>query len=246
MARPHEIAARLLDSGWVQAPREKLRRQWEAEWFATGMRALTLARPRAQGFAAAPADPRPIDPQVGAEILAGTFAFAGSSLSIGPDADPWDMASPTRRFAVRLHRCDWLPDLVVVGPEGARRAVRLVLDWRRAFGGWNDFSWSDEVIERRVFNLARVGKRLTEAASDAETAMLADALARQARHLLRLRHGPARASERAAAAALAGAVLAGPAGEKLMARALQRLHRTLPETVLPDGGHASRSPEAGL
>ncbi|MDB5438356.1 MAG: hypothetical protein JWM33_783, partial [Caulobacteraceae bacterium] len=58
--------------------------------------------------------------------------------------------------------------------------------------------------------------------------------------------GPAREAERACAAALGGAALAGAAGETLMAKALARLEAALPATVLPDGGHASRSPQAGL
>jgi uncharacterized heparinase superfamily protein len=41
-------------------------------------------------------------------------------------------------------------------------------------------------------------------------------------------------------------VLSGRAGEQLLARGLPRLERALAEAVLPDGGHASRAPEAGL
>ncbi|MDB5424771.1 MAG: hypothetical protein JWQ29_2187, partial [Phenylobacterium sp.] len=45
---------------------------------------------------------------------------------------------------------------------------------------------------------------------------------------------------------LAGAALSGKAGDRLLARALSRLVQTLPATVSPDGGHASRSPQAAL
>jgi uncharacterized heparinase superfamily protein len=48
------------------------------------------------------------------------------------------------------------------------------------------------------------------------------------------------------AAASAGAALAGKAGDKLLHRAMPRLKRALNRTVLADGCHASRSPEAGL
>jgi uncharacterized heparinase superfamily protein len=76
--------------------------------------------------------------------------------------------------------------------------------------------------------------------------VLIDSLARQARHLLLSGGEDSRQAERAAAVALAGAVLAGQAGERLLERGLKRLERALLEAVLPDGGHASRAPEAGL
>jgi uncharacterized heparinase superfamily protein len=63
---------------------------------------------------------------------------------------------------------------------------------------------------------------------------------------LGLKEGPARAAERATAAAVAGAALGGIAGERLLDRALARLAQALPRTVAQDGGHASRSPQAGL
>ncbi|MDB5496351.1 MAG: hypothetical protein JWP28_382, partial [Phenylobacterium sp.] len=48
------------------------------------------------------------------------------------------------------------------------------------------------------------------------------------------------------AAAVAGAALGGHAGERLLDHALARLDRALPDTVTPEGGHASRSPQAAL
>jgi uncharacterized heparinase superfamily protein len=71
-------------------------------------------------------------------------------------------------------------------------------------------------------------------------------LGRQARHLLRLPDDPAWAAEHTSTAAVAGAALAGEAGERLLDRALPRLKRALARTVLSDGCHASRNPEAGM
>jgi uncharacterized heparinase superfamily protein len=45
---------------------------------------------------------------------------------------------------------------------------------------------------------------------------------------------------------VAGCVLAGPSGGSLCRAALRRLPAALERTVGKDGGHASRSPEAGL
>ena len=218
----------------------------EREWFGSGPHRLKIALPRPEGLSARPHDPRPVDPAHGQKILTGTLALDGGSLRLGPDGDPFDTASPSRRFAVSLHRFDWLPDLVAAGPDGARRALRLIDDWRRVFGKWNAFSWSAECVERRVHHLACAAKTLAAEASDAEVADLIFDLARQGRHLLEIKRSPERALERAAAAGLAGCVLAGKAGEQLIDKALKVLVPRLDAMVLGDGGHATRSPEAGI
>lgn len=216
------------------------------EWTGSALHRWTIGRPATEGFGAAPRDLRPADAEVGRKILAGAFVLAGDTLATGPRGDPWDRPSPSRRFAVALHRFAWAPGLLAAGPEGAAEALRLTLEWRRLFGRWNAFSWSAEVLERRVFNLACLARPICARASDAETQGIADSLARQARLLLDLDGGPARAAERAVAAAVAGAALAGVPGHQLLGRALKALARALPHTVEADGGHASRSPQAAL
>ncbi len=109
---------------------------------------------------------------------------------MGKGGDPWDCASPTRRFAVELHRFAWLPDLLASGEAGSREALRLFLDWRRLFYRANRFVWSEAVTERRLFNLACGAKRMAAVASDAEAAILFNALLHHARYLSRLAEGP--------------------------------------------------------
>lgn len=231
---------------WALAIAATLRRQAQAELCATPLRAFYLGGPRPEGFAASPPDLRPIDPARGQALLNGVFDLGGERLQIRPGGDPWDQASPSRRFARRLHRFDWLGDLMALGDPGVREALRLTLEWRRVFGAWNAFSWSADILERRVFNLGCAARRLCAQASDLEAAMVAEALAQQARFLLAQHEGPRRAAERLAAAAVAGAALAGRAGDKLMDAATGRLEAALEQAVLADGGHASRSPQAGL
>lgn len=238
--------ARLPGRITLQAIGQLVRTQAQREWAGTPLHEWRIGKPKPEGFAARPRDLRPPRPENGRRILAGEFAFAGSTLEVGPGGDPWDRPSPSRRFAVELHRFGWLRDLMALGEEGEAEALRLTLEWRRLFGPWNAFSWSAEVLERRVFNLACAARTLTERASEAETLGLAHDLARQARHLLISPDGPARAAERAVATALAGAALADVAGLKLLDQALGKLARTLPVTVQPDGGHVSRSPQAAL
>ncbi|NBB14303.1 heparinase [Caulobacter sp. SLTY] len=228
--------------GWAGAAR----RQGEREWFGNPLHRMLLARPLPEGFAANPRDRRPTNPAEGRRLLAGIFDLAGTRMNVGAGGDPFDKPSPDRAFAVALHRMGWLHDLLTQEEEGARAALRLVADWRRVFGRWNGFSWGPTCLERRVFNLACAARRLSAVASDAERALLAADLVRQARHLAEITVEPERALQRMTVVGIAGCALAGEAGEQLIDKAMSALKRDLPGAVASDGVHASRSPEAGL
>jgi len=124
--------------------------------------------------------------------------------------------------------------------------VRLTLAWGTTFARWSPFAWGPEVLARRTFNLACAARRMGQVATDAERLRLADILGRQGRQLLRPPGGLSGSAERLTAAAIAGCVLAGGPGVSLRRTALHRLAGALNRTVAADGGHASRSPEAGL
>jgi uncharacterized heparinase superfamily protein len=237
---------RLPRSPWVEAAVRLLARQAAIESFGAPGYGLTLAGPRADGLAAAPRDLRPVDLNLGRAVLNGRFAFAGETLEAPRPGDPWNRPSPSRACAVELHRFSWLPHLLAVGDAGAREALRLTFRWRDTFGTWSPFAWSREVLPWRVFYLACAARRLAAVSGAGDARAIAELLGRQARHLLRLPDDPAWAAEHTTAAAVAGAALTGEAGEKLLDRALPRLKRALSRTVLSDGCHASRSPEAGL
>ena len=241
MSRPPLTAA----AEYAQAAGALLARHWDDEVRAFPLRRWRLGQARLAALLAAPHDPRPPELETGRALLSGRMTLAGAVLDTGPGGDPWDTPSPTRRFAVALHRFTWLPALLAQGAAGAREALRLSLDWEGLFGGWNAFAWSADVLERRVFNLACGLGPLLAAASDAEGERLRRSVFRQARDLLTVRAGPLRAAERAAAAATAGAALDRD-GALLLAPALERLGRALGDAVLPDGVHRSRSPQAGL
>ena len=222
-----------------------LRRRLSEEWRATGLYAAGLNRPLATGFAARPRDPRPIDTTLGRNILGGRWTLADATMDLGSDEDPFDRPSPSRRFATALHRFAWTPSLLA--QEGGRReGLRLALAWSRLFDSPSGFVWSAEVLERRVFNLACAAPVFADGASDAEIGALAQSLARQARRLMHLDAGPARRAERLTAAAVAGAALAGPAGERLLGAALEKLGPALDAASPPDGSLRTRSPEQGL
>lgn len=231
---------------WPAVAGRLLTRQLWIELYGLPGYSLTLRGRVAQGFAATPRDFRPVDPAPGKGVMGGKFVLAGSSLEAAPPEDPWNRPSPTRAFAVELHAFAWLPSLMLQGERGGREAVRLTLAWAAIFARWSPFAWDPAILARRTFNLACAARRLGQVAAEAERLKLADILGRQGRQLLRPPGGLAGKAERLTAAAIAGCVLAGRPGSALRRVALRRLPRALQRTVGDDGGHASRSPEAGL
>jgi uncharacterized heparinase superfamily protein len=210
------------------------------------LRAGRLDGARGPNLMATPRDFRPCDPPLGKAMLGGRFVLGGAMIDVGPGGDPWDRISPSRSFAVALHRFDWAPHLLACGEAGAREALRLFLEWRRLFYQPNRFVWSGEVLERRLFNLSCGARRMAGVASDAEAGVLFNALLHQARYLSGLSDGPARLAPRLTVAFTAAAALSGRSAERLAARTLARLGLALSDAVLPDGGLKSRSPQAGL
>lgn len=231
---------------WPAIAGRLLSRQLWIEAYGLPGYALTLRGRTAQSFASTPRDFRPVDPTVGKGVLGGRFVLAGSSLEAAAPEDPFNRPSPTRAFAVDLHAFAWLPSLMSQGERGAREALRLTLIWAEVFVRWSPFAWDPDILARRAINLACAARRMGQVATEAERLKLADVMGRQGRQLLRPPGSVATASERLTAAALVGCVLAGAPGAAIRRKALGRLSRALPRTVGPDGGHASRSPEAGL
>ncbi|WP_298158621.1 heparinase II/III family protein [Brevundimonas sp.] len=231
---------------WPAVAGRMLTRQMWIELYGLPGYAMTLGLGKATAFAATPRDFRPADAALGKVVLGGRFPLAGSNLEAEAPADPWNRPSPSKAFAVDLHAFAWLPGLMLHGERGAREALRLTLAWTDTFSRWSPFAWEPQILARRVFNLACAAKRMGAVASEADRLRLADTLGRQARQLLRPPGGLAGRAERLVAAAVAGCVLAGPAGAGLRRKALGRLSGALRITVAGDGGHASRSPEAGM
>jgi uncharacterized heparinase superfamily protein len=154
--------------GWLSAVAPLLAGQWRAEWYGSPFHLMGLGGAKTAGLTARAHDIRPVDAARGEAILAGNWSFAGETMQVGLGGDPWDRANPSRTFAEVLHGMAWLGDLLATGEPGEREALRLILEWRRIFGRWNSFSWTPEVLERRVFNLACALRRVCERASEAE------------------------------------------------------------------------------
>jgi uncharacterized heparinase superfamily protein len=204
------------------------------------LRPLTT-RGAPEGLAVRPRDFRPADPDRGRRILRGDFG-EGPGVE---EPDPWRLAAGGGLISRFMHGFQWTRDLLSVGDEGALAALRLWRQWRKDFGVNSQVVWEGRTLESRVFHLAVAAPALIACAPESEGQDLLANLALQARQLLSEAE-PGRVVERAAVVGLAGAALTGGVGRDLTRRALQDLKRWLPEAVLRDGTHASRSPERGL
>lgn len=238
------------ESGIAQAPWLRvvvavLTKQLGAELYGMPGYGLTLKGRVPDGFIAAPHDMRPADPALGRAILSGRFALGGGRMSVQGSGDPWNRPSPTRAFALELHRFAWLPAVLSQGDAGAREALRLFGLWQQTFRKWTPFAWGEAVVARRLINLSVAARRLSAIGAPADVAQLAQSMAEQGRHLLRL-HEEEYAAEKAVALVALGCALAGPTGDRFRAKGLKRLPRALKKAVMIDGSHASRSAEQGL
>lgn len=199
-------------------------------------RALALAwqpEPRAHGSARA-----------GARLLEGTWHLAGAT--VVHDGAPWTIAAPSAPFAVQLHGMGWLDDLMALGGrEAQRRARDWTLAWVARHGAGGGPGWAPAPTGRRLLRMICHAPALLAGAE--RTAPYFDALYRQARVLAD--DWPRAAPGLPRMEALTGLLYAGLTLEgmaDLRPRAVMGLAVALAEDVRPDGGIASRNPEALL
>ncbi|MFT3998084.1 MAG: heparinase, partial [Asticcacaulis sp.] len=231
---------------WARVVRAWARRQIAAEVFGMPGYRLTLKGPAIDGFIAAPHEIRPANPHVGRAMLAGRYTLGGARMSVQGSGDPWNRPSPTRSFAIELHRFCWLRHLFTQGEPGVKEGLRLLLLWDQTFRKWTPFAWSQGVLARRLINLSVFARRLSAYASESESQRIAQTMAEQARHLWRLPRNLAWFAQKATALVLVGCVLSGRTGDGFRRKGLSLLPKALKRTILPDGSHASRSVQAGL
>lgn len=188
---------------------------------------------------------RPIIPpdDLRGEMLMRGIWRIGMDRVVEPDGQaPWSEAIPSRHFADRLHRFDWLSDLFTQGDAGADRARLLVDDWIENFGRFDGFSWRTGCTADRVWNWMRCGSALFEHGGEIACEARLDALVRQTRHVLARVDGEIEpnARWRVHALGVANAICLGRG--KGLEDALNRLESECTAQFYPDGGHVSRSP----
>jgi uncharacterized heparinase superfamily protein len=189
--------------------------------------------------------PWPGDSARGAALLGGAFGFAGETAQAA--MPPWTAPLPPQWLA-ELHSFSWLADLVATGNAMAAQAARRwTADWLARCDAWDAIAWRADVTGDRLFTWIEHMDVLADGAD--ATAMrkrLVASIARQARHLARVAGREAMGVKRLAALRGLVAAVAALGGERRLERVLARLAREVVAQILPDGGHAARSPAAQL
>lgn len=188
----------------------------------------------------------PPDELRGEMLMRSIWRIGMDRLALTDGAAPWSGAMPSRHYANRLHRFDWLPDLFTQGDIGADRARFLVDDWIENFGRFDGFTWRMGCAADRVWNWMRCGAALFETGLPEACDVRLEALGRQARHVLALVDSELepKARWRGSTLAVAHAICLGRG--KGLDDALMRLESECTAQFFPDGGHVSRSPARAL
>lgn len=164
----------------------------------------------------------------------------GQQRRVVPDGRaPWHEPMPSLHFADRIHRFDWLPDLLAGEADASEHARLLTNDWIARFGDFDGFAWRTGPTASRIWNWLRCAQILFTGAGHEGRA---NALYRQLAWLESIvdeTRDPCSQWD-GAVALLAGALCLNQ--EDRLAAALERLERAVTAQILPDGGHASRSP----
>ncbi|MEL7039884.1 MAG: heparinase II/III family protein [Pseudomonadota bacterium] len=207
---------------------------------------LRIAGSAPEGFGLHMRQIIPPDELRGEMLMRGVWRIGMDRLEIKDGTAPWTGAMPSRHYANRLHRFDWLADLFTQNDTGADRGRFLVDDWIENYGRFDGFSWRMGCAADRVWNWLRCGAALFEqgAASACETRL--EAVGRQARHVLALvdTELEPKARWRGCTLAVAHALCLGRG--RGLDDALLRLESECTAQFFPDGGHVSRSPARAL
>jgi uncharacterized heparinase superfamily protein len=217
-----------------------LRTFWRRTWF---YRTLLKGR-MPDRIVFHPYDARPRHLEDADSLLRGRFNFAGHSVEAG-EGSIFDKSPPSPAWHEALNEFVWLPPLSAAGGEAARKlGTNLVAQWVKRNVRYSEPAWSSEVLARRLVNVFGHGRFVLANSDVLWRSRLLVSLREQCRMLERIAdstpQGFARI-EAAAAYALSGACLAD--SPRRLAAGTTMLEAELAQQILPDGGHASRSPE---
>ena len=192
-----------------------------------------------------PHDARPRRLEDADALLRGRFRFGSEQLDVPDGVCVFDLVPPSQGWLEALHSYDWLGPLAGAGGEAARNlATKLIAQWLHRHDRYSEPAWSPHVMGRRLMNVFSHEKLVIANSEPTWRSKLFVSLREQARMLERISaEAPDGLPRLEAAAALA---LSGICVDDCPARletGLGRLEVEIERQILPDGGHADRSPE---
>ncbi|MFN7056451.1 heparinase II/III family protein [Hyphomonas sp.] len=183
----------------------------------------------------------PPDELRGEALRGGIWKIGQQRMTLEDGEAPWTLEMPSRHFADRVHRFNWLADLMAQGEDGAALARAHVDDWVQRFGRFNGFAWRIDPTAARMWHWLRCGAALFAEGEETARAARIETLARQAAYLsdvIETAHDPA--SRWQGAVSLTAWALCTRKGRP--EAELARLEAEVTAQILPDGGHITRSP----
>ena len=184
---------------------------------------------------------KPGDPTMAQDMARGKFSFAGAVVA-GRPVDVFDAIPPSAEWATALHNLSWLQHFVTGGHELHRIVARsLVLKWGEQRSGYR----TPLVCFQALISLASAAHFLVGPAPSSFGNAFYELAEKLIHRVLALR--PAALGDSFwQAVALQYASLAFRGSESLRDQANAKLCTVINEVILPDGGHASRNPQALL
>ena len=207
---------------------------------------LKIAGATPSGFSFYPDPIAPPDTMRGESLMKDIWRIGADKIEMNEGLPPWTAPLPSRHFADRVHRFDWLADVFAQGEEGAERACYLVDDWIANFGRFNGFAWRVGCTADRLWNWMVCGGKLFTLGEQAEIDQRLESLARQLRHVETLQNDCADFIARwriACVMLLDTLCLRDGEGYE---EALEHLENECTAQIMPDGGHVTRAPARGL
>jgi len=216
---------------------------WRRNWIYR----LLLGGRMPDRIAVQPHDPAPRRLEDADALLRGRFRFHGETVEV-EDGSIFDQAPPSPAWEESLHGFAWLPALATAGGESARTlAMKLITQWLRRHARYSEPVWRADVMGQRLINLFAHGRFVLANSDVLWRSKLLLSLREQSRMLARISSEPPDGLPRikaAAAHAISGVCLNDQSNR--LTSGLQRLEAEIARQILPDGGHASRSPEVLL
>lgn len=207
---------------------------------------LKIAGSAPDGFGLYPRPVAPPDALRGESLMRDVWRIGMAKVDMTGGRPPWSQPLPSRHFADRVHRFDWLGDLFTQGETGADRARVLVDDWIENFGRFNGFAWRAGCTADRIWNWMLAGPGLFEIGEDEAIHDRLEVFGRQVRHVEALHDDCSEPAARWRISIVLVAHAVALRRGKGLDDAFARLENECTAQLLPDGGHVSRSPARGL
>lgn len=233
----------MMEAGARQAA-TPLRVAWRRSWLCR----RGLKGQLADHFAFQPHDPLPRKLEDADALLRGRFKFHGQARDVPAGQSVFDLAPPSAGWAEALNGFDWLPPLALAGGEAARTlATNLIAQWVKRNARYSEPNWLAHIMARRLIHLFSHGRLVVVNSDMMWRSKLFVSLREQSRMLERTApEAPEGLPRLEAATALALSALCLDDSSRRLELGLKRLEEEIEKQVLPDGGHADRSPESAL